>query len=109
MEFVNYAKVWFNSSMAAFQTSMDGYVKILTISGRLDPHSGKDLKDTMQSLALGPEPEACDLMVDLENLDYMASAGFRAARSNGCLNWRVSTRRIRLSTHAMRLSASSGG
>lgn len=77
MEFVNYAKVWFNSSMAAFQTSMDGNVKILTISGRLDPHSGKDLKDTMQSLALGPEPEACDLLVDLEHLDYMASAGFR--------------------------------
>ena len=49
--------------MAAFQTSMDGNVKILTISGRLDPHSGKDLKDTMQSLALGPEPEACDLLV----------------------------------------------
>lgn len=61
--------------MAAFQTSTDGHVRILAISGRLDPNSGKDLKDTMQLLAEGETP--CDLLVDLENLTYMASAGFR--------------------------------
>jgi anti-anti-sigma factor len=61
--------------MAAFQTSIDGDVKILALSGRLDPHSCKDLKDTMQSLTEGENPG--DLLVDLENLDYMASAGFR--------------------------------
>jgi anti-anti-sigma factor len=61
--------------MAAFQTGNDGNVKILAISGRLDTHSGKDLKDTIQSLTEGEN--SCDLLVDLENLDYMASAGFR--------------------------------
>ena len=61
--------------MAAFQTSSVGSVRILAISGRLDTHSGRDFKDTMQSLAEGEN--SCDLLVDLENLDYMASAGFR--------------------------------
>ncbi|MFZ0709316.1 MAG: STAS domain-containing protein [Terrimicrobiaceae bacterium] len=61
--------------MAAFQTSIDGDVKILAISGRLDPQSGRDLRDTIQSLAEGEN--SCDLLVDLEDLDYMASAGFR--------------------------------
>ena len=61
--------------MAAFQTSIDGNVKILAVSGRLDMHSGRDLKDTMQSLIDSGDP--CDLLVDLENLDYMASTGFR--------------------------------
>jgi anti-anti-sigma factor len=61
--------------MAAFQTSSDGNVRILAISGRLDLHSGKDLKDTILSLTEGEN--SGDLLVDLENLDYMASAGFR--------------------------------
>jgi anti-anti-sigma factor len=61
--------------MAAFQTSIDGNVRILAISGRLDPQSGKDLKDTIQSLTEGEN--SSDLLVDLENLAYMASAGFR--------------------------------
>jgi len=61
--------------MAAFQTSIDGNVKILAISGRLDPQSGKDLRDTMRSLT--EDEDAGDLLVDLEDLDYMASAGFR--------------------------------
>ena len=62
-------------SMAAFQTGIDGNVRILAISGRLDLHSGRDLKDTMQSLIDSDDP--CDLLVDLENLGYMASTGFR--------------------------------
>ena len=61
--------------MAAFQTGIDGNVRILAISGRLDLHSGRDLKDTMQSLI--DSDDRCDLLVDLENLDYMASTGFR--------------------------------
>jgi anti-anti-sigma factor len=61
--------------MAAFQTSIDGSVRILAISGRLDPQSGKDLKDTIQSLTEGEN--SSDILVDLENLAYMASAGFR--------------------------------
>lgn len=61
--------------MAAFQTSSDGSINILSVSGRLDPSGGKDLKDTMSALTDGENPG--DLLVDLEGLDYMASAGFR--------------------------------
>jgi anti-anti-sigma factor len=61
--------------MAAFQTSVDGDVKILAISGRLDPQSGGDFRDRLSSLT--ESEEAVDLLVDLEGLDYMASAGFR--------------------------------
>lgn len=61
--------------MAAFQTTIDGSIHILCVSGRLDPHGGKDLKDTMSALVDGEEKG--DLLIDLENLEYMASAGFR--------------------------------
>jgi anti-anti-sigma factor len=61
--------------MAAFQTSVDGKVRILAISGRLDLQSGSDLRDTLRSLT--EEDDPVDLLVDLESLDYMASAGFR--------------------------------
>ena len=61
--------------MAAFQTSTDGNINILVVSGRLDPNAGKDLKDTMSALTDGETPG--DLVVDLAGLDYMASAGFR--------------------------------
>lgn len=60
--------------MAAFQTSTEGNLHILSVSGRLDPQSGKDFKDTINSLTEG---EGKDLLVDLEELTYMASAGFR--------------------------------
>jgi anti-anti-sigma factor len=61
--------------MAAFQTTIDGSIHILSVSGRLDPHGGKDLRDTMSSLA--DSDEKGDLLIDLEHLEYMASAGFR--------------------------------
>ena len=61
--------------MAAFQTTVEGSVKILTISGRLDLQSGADFRDTLRSLT--EDDESVDLLVDLEGLDYMASAGFR--------------------------------
>lgn len=61
--------------MAAFTTSSDGDIKILTMSGRLEPMGWRDLKDTMTALTDGEEK--ADLLVDLENLEYMASAGFR--------------------------------
>jgi anti-anti-sigma factor len=65
----------FGVKMAAFQTSSDGNIKILAVSGRLDPQSRKDLRDTIQSLIEGGH--SGDVLVDLERLDYMASAGFR--------------------------------
>jgi anti-anti-sigma factor len=61
--------------MAAFQTSDHGNAKILAVSGRLDPQSVRDLRDTMHSLI--EDAETVDLLVDLEGLDYMASTGFR--------------------------------
>lgn len=61
--------------MAAFQTSVDGDVKILAISGRLDPEGAKDLRGTLDSLT--EDEDAVDLLVDLEGLEFMASAGFR--------------------------------
>ncbi|HET9523780.1 MAG TPA: STAS domain-containing protein [Terrimicrobiaceae bacterium] len=61
--------------MAAFHTSSDGNLRILAVSGRLDSQSRKDLRDTIQSLLEGEN--SGDVLVDLERLDYMASAGFR--------------------------------
>jgi len=61
--------------MAAFQTSQEGDIHILAVSGRLEPQGGKDLKDTMETLTSSSERR--DLIVDLQDLDYMASAGFR--------------------------------
>jgi len=61
--------------MATFQTSSDGNIKILAIEGRLDPQSGRDLKTAIDGLTDGAE--GADLVVDMENLTYMASAGFR--------------------------------
>lgn len=61
--------------MAAFQTTTDGNINILTMSGRLEPMGWRDLKDTMSALTDGDTKT--DLLVDLSGLDYMASAGFR--------------------------------
>lgn len=63
------------SPMAAFTTSSEGSINILSVQGRLDPHSGKDFKDTINLLT--GEDGTGDLLVDLEELTYMASAGFR--------------------------------
>jgi anti-anti-sigma factor len=61
--------------MAAFLTTNDGDVKILEVAGRLDPGSWRDLSDTMNKLTESGETK--DLVVDMEKLEYMASAGFR--------------------------------
>jgi anti-sigma B factor antagonist len=61
--------------MADFQTSSHGNIQILSVAGRLDPQGGKDFKDAIT--ALTDAAPTSDLIVDLEHLDYMASAGFR--------------------------------
>lgn len=61
--------------MAEFLTSQDGNVTILSISGRLDPSSGKELRDSIERAA--DPSKKNDLLVDLSSVDYMASAGFR--------------------------------
>lgn len=61
--------------MAAFNTSRDGNVNILRITGKLDPFAWRDLKDTMAALTGGDEQT--DLLVDLGGMDFLASSGFR--------------------------------
>ncbi len=61
--------------MADFQTSSHGNIQVLSVSGRLDPQGGKDFKDAITTVT-DSHPNS-DLVVDLEHLDYMASAGFR--------------------------------
>lgn len=61
--------------MLKFEESLDGSVNILSVSGRLDPSGGKDLREAMEKLL--PEGSTGDLLVDLSSLEYMASAGFR--------------------------------
>ena len=77
--------------MATFQTSSDGNIKILAIEGHLGPQSGQDLKVAIDGLTDGAE--GADLIVDMENLTYMASAGFRelfmAGRKLGRANGRL--------------------
>lgn len=59
--------------MAAFLIAMEGSVTIISISGRLEPAGGRDLREALDRLA----ETSGSLLVDLEGLDYMASAGFR--------------------------------
>jgi len=61
--------------MAAFQTETQNHIQILEISGRLEPDNWKDLKDTIARLTSGEEKN--HLLIDLGQLHYMASAGFR--------------------------------
>jgi len=61
--------------MADFQPSSHGNIQILSVSGRLDPQGGKDFKDAITHLT--DSHPSSDIIVDLEHLDYMASAGFR--------------------------------
>lgn len=61
--------------MAAFETLSEGNIEILTISGRLEPNSWKDLKDVITALML--DANTHDLIIDLHDMEYVASAGFR--------------------------------
>lgn len=61
--------------MAAFQTSSEGNIQILSISGRLDPNNWRDLKDTISALTEGEGKN--HLLIELNEMEYMASAGFR--------------------------------
>lgn len=61
--------------MPAFQSSSDGDIQILSLHGRLDPQGGKELKEAIEQLLEGREKPG--LLIDLEHLLYMASAGFR--------------------------------
>lgn len=61
--------------MAEFQKSSHDRTQILSVSGRLDPQGGKDFKEAITGIT-DDHPQS-DLLIDLEKLEYMASAGFR--------------------------------
>lgn len=61
--------------MAQFESSRSGKVTILAVSGRLDPSSGKDLNAALTAAA--DSNPGSPILVDLAEVDYMASAGFR--------------------------------
>lgn len=61
--------------MAEYLTSQDGNVTILAITGRIEPDNWQELHNEFQTIT---DVEGMkDLLVDLEDLDYTASAGFR--------------------------------
>jgi len=65
--------------MAAFQFSSDGPLPVLSISGRIEPDHWKELKEALMEAAAksaARNPKGA-LLVDLENLEYIASSGFR--------------------------------
>lgn len=59
--------------MAAFVTSKEGSISILEVTGRLDPQDGSKLRETLDHLST----ESTGIVVDLQGLEFMASAGFR--------------------------------
>ncbi|HEY5793277.1 MAG TPA: STAS domain-containing protein [Chthoniobacterales bacterium] len=61
--------------MAEFQTTSEGPVQILEISGRIEPGNGKQLSEALDALIQPGKP--LKVLIDLEKLDYIASAGFR--------------------------------
>ncbi len=61
--------------MADYLTSQDGNVTILEISGRIEPDNWQELHHEFQTIT---DVEGMKhLVVDLKNLEYTASAGFR--------------------------------
>ena len=61
--------------MAEFQTTTQGSVQIIEISGRIEPSSGKQLSEALDASIQPGEPTK--VLIDLSGLDYIASAGFR--------------------------------
>ncbi len=61
--------------MAEYQTSKDGTVTILEVRGRIEPDNWQEFNGQFKTILATPETK--DLVVDLEHLEYTASAGFR--------------------------------
>jgi len=61
--------------MAQYHSSTDGSIQVLRISGRIEPEDWKGLKEALAEAA-AKDPKGV-LLVDLEELEYIASAGFR--------------------------------
>ncbi len=61
--------------MAEYQTSQDGSLTILEVSGRIEPDNWQELNGEFKKIIATEGTR--DLLVDLEHLDYTASAGFR--------------------------------
>lgn len=57
-------------------TQMDGSSAVMTLTGELDAGAAPAFRDQIEALAGGPQVDRLVLM--LQGLDYMASAGLRA-------------------------------
>ena len=64
--------------MATFQSSTQGNLHLLEVTGRIEPDHWKSLKDALEQnvAAASAQPKGV-LLVDLEKLEYIASSGFR--------------------------------
>lgn len=60
--------------MADYKTSSQDSVNVVEISGRIDPADWKQLKETLDQVTQEPK---CLVVIDLKNLAYIASSGFR--------------------------------
>jgi anti-anti-sigma factor len=58
------------------QTRLDGGDAIMTLTGELDAAAAPAFRDQIEQLASGPDVNR--LVLRLQGLDYMASAGLRA-------------------------------
>lgn len=61
--------------MADYKTSQIGDITILEITGRIEPDNWRELNEKFKELT--DTDETKHLVVDLEHLEYTASAGFR--------------------------------
>lgn len=61
--------------MAEYKTSQIGDVTVLEIAGRIEPDNWRELNEKFKELTEMADTK--HLVVDLEHLEYTASAGFR--------------------------------
>mgnify|MGYP002623263899 FL=1 len=61
-------------AMADYKVSSHDQVKIIEIAGRIDPADWKQLKETLDQVTQDPKSF---VVIDLSQLTYIASSGFR--------------------------------
>ena len=62
--------------MLEIESTIENETKVLKVSGRLDAKSAKEATEAFGQAAV----DAGDIVLDLEGLEYIASAGLRALR-----------------------------
>ena len=62
--------------MISINNTMQGDVNVVSLAGRLDVKAAKEVEQAFEEAASQPH----DIVVDMEELDYIASAGLRALK-----------------------------